>query len=175
MLITNSATYYQPQSGKDFVRDTMALNPWLITWCPSGPAAETTVRNKIAAILHNQTSASDVEQIMRLLYANHCAEGQQLYLSEQVRYARRDYHYTPVRGPTNVISYGGNPFLMARIVHNLVVAEEDGFDVVRWEEDRYLSPPAGAEVDMEEFIRQHPPTRRRMVYFTQTNDLRPEE
>jgi hypothetical protein len=153
----------------------MAINPWLITWHPSGAAEEARVRNKVAAILHNRTSRADVEQIMRLLYANHYAEGVQVYLSEQVRYARRDYQAKPVRNPINVFTYGNNPFLQARLVHNLVVVQEAGFDVMRWEEDVYRNPPAGAEVEIEEFIRQHPPTRRRMVYITQSNEMRREE
>jgi hypothetical protein len=146
------------------------MNPWLVTWEAMGDRLEMTIKNKIAAILPNQTSEKEVEKILYLLDANYSACSRlsdRIYVSEQVRFAKREYPNKALRLSWRLISCGGNPFLLARQVFNLTVSEDEGYQVLGWEETIY--PQLAPDQDLVEA--QRPFKRKRMMYSTRTNKI----
>src|SRR5436190_12913773 len=104
------------------------MNPWLLTWHPLGRLAVNTVPNLIAAVLPNRTASKQVGNIMLLLQAGYYANAglpERLYVSEQVRFSKRDYPYKVVKQDFEQYVCGGDPYLFARHVFNLKVSEED--------------------------------------------------
>jgi hypothetical protein len=150
------------------------LNPWLISWRASGERSERTIRNHIAAILPNKTSERDVERTMLLLYANYCAcpgLSDELYLWEQIRFARRDYPYKVVQHPFDQMVCGGNPFLEARMVFNLTFSsDEEGNEKLTWEENIYPALKPGVD-PVEHIDAARPFKRQQMTYSTQTRKI----
>ena len=146
-----------------------------MTWEPIGEKQAATIRNRIAAILPKQTSEREVIRTLYLLYANHLAcsgLSDSLYVSEQLRFAKRDYPYKAQRPLFPEISCGGNPYLFARPVYNLRVEEDkEGFQVLRWEQPIYPYPPRGASVSdwSDEIQRRRPFKLRRMVFCAKNN------
>jgi hypothetical protein len=153
------------------------MNPWLITWEPMGEREERTIKNRIAAILPNRTGEGNVIRAMYLLYANYSAcsgLSDYIYVSEQLRFARWQFPYKAVRYLFPEIHLGGNPFLYARPVRNLkIVEDEDGYQVVRWEE--IIFPTIDTSKNVDEQVRAARPfKRRRMAYLTRTNTIVPD-
>src|SRR5438132_12383122 len=119
----------------------MATNPWLITWeivNPNNPIP----KNLIAAMLHSQTSEGDVKRLMTFLY--HTEGG---YLSEQLRFAKRDYIEKPFRVDRFPrFQLGSSPFLYARHVRDFKVERtEDWDEIATWTERKLILPNDFAE------------------------------
>ncbi|MFL5340067.1 MAG: hypothetical protein ACJ8F7_07940 [Gemmataceae bacterium] len=150
------------------------MNPWLVTWEPMGAREAKLIRNRIAAILPNRTAERDIFRILELLYTNHSAcsgLSEDVYVAEQVRFAKRTFPYKAQRHFFPEITCGHNPFLFARPVFDLKVEEDaEGFQALRWEQPIY---PYGISVDNwdEEIKRRLPFKRKRMKYCTRTNTI----
>lgn len=146
------------------------MNPWLITWEQSRKS----IRNPIAAILHNTTSVGRVSQIMTFLHANHVALGNdRLYLSEQVKFGQRKDRCNVRVSQFNRIFSQESPLLFARHVYDLRSSVKgDGYEILTWEDGIY--PEVNQDTtDMEiarHFYRKkrRPRKRVRMVFDTET-------
>jgi hypothetical protein len=150
------------------------MNPWLITWEPTGKRAEKTIRNRIAAILPNRTGEEQVKKILHLLTANYWASSGlsgSVYISEQVACARGRHTFKAIRHFFPVIECGSNPFLLARHVYNLAVSKDDrGYEEVRWEEPVF--PAIDPNKDVHPQIEAaRPLKRKRMLCLTRSNFL----
>ena len=149
------------------------MNPWLITWEPSGERIAKTITNRIAAILPNRTSDKQVEKTLYLLQANYAAYSgwpDSLYISEQVRFAKRHYAYKAVWNGFEEITCGGNPFLFARRVFNLQVSEQDGYEVLIWQENIY--PNIDSTKDPIDQIKANRPFQKKwMTFSAKTNSI----
>jgi hypothetical protein len=157
------------------------MNPWLITWESMSKRASQGILNRIAAILPCQTSEREIKKILYLLLANHWAASgkpESVYVSEQVRFAKRDYPHKAQRHLFPEISCGGNPFLFARPVYDLTIEkDEEGFEVLRWQQLIYPYPPRGVSASdwVDEIERKRPFKRRRKVFNTKTNTITKEQ
>jgi hypothetical protein len=147
------------------------MNPWLVTWEPASNRAKNSVPNRIAAILPNQTSAEDVKRVLYLLLANyHACSGlsNSVYVSEQIRFAKREYPYKAVDLGFDRISCGGNPSLHARRVYDLKLMEQEGHQILQWEEPIY--PILNQSEDPYEQAKKKRPFPRRMLrYYSRDN------
>jgi hypothetical protein len=116
------------------------MNPILITWEPRNDWGKKQIQCPIAAIFHINTSEKDIERMMMLLHANYssCGADRQFCVSPYVSFAKRKYPckaYRYARLP--YIYCGDNPRLFARRVFDLTLADEGGFNELRWEENAY--------------------------------------
>jgi hypothetical protein len=149
------------------------LNPWLIRWYSTSNAIEGKIPNMIAAILPGQTSEKEVGKTMLLLLANYGARSafsKTLYVSEQVRFARRDYPYKVVNHGLGRMTCGHNLFLSAQKVCDLKLTAADDYQILTWEENIY--PVIQSEEDFEEQMAKARPFKRRQFTFdSRTNRI----
>ncbi len=106
------------------------MRAWLIKWGWAGDHAA--VANPIVTVMSARTSDKDVRKYVEQRYIEATAS-----LDEKLTYAR---HNQPQEPPYRAqverghISCGHNPWLEARVVDDLRVAEKDGNEVLNWTE-----------------------------------------
>jgi hypothetical protein len=150
------------------------MSPWLVTWKAMSERTERTIKNRIAAILPNRIGTKEIKRTLQLIYANYLAcsgLSDRIYISDQLRYAKYDCPYKATHIIYPQITCGADPYLRARHAFDLTIEEdEDGYEVVRWEENVY--PALDPKRETGEQIEEHLPfKRRRMMYSTRTNAI----
>jgi hypothetical protein len=123
------------------------LSAWQITWEWSGLHAEP--QNKIVEILNPRISSEQVRKVVDLLYEREAS------LSEKVarRLRRQEQPYKAefsiIQGVrwTGEIICGHNPWLLARLVDNLIIyTNADGTESASWSDN---TRPGGPSLDFE--------------------------
>ncbi len=113
------------------------MKAWLITWDWMGDAAA--VADEVAAILNPRYSGQRVASIVEFLYAKRNSTA-----SELAAYAGRAARnpYRSERHFSGGITCGHNPWLHARIVHDLSVSTivETGIETITWTEPPLYKP-----------------------------------
>jgi hypothetical protein len=149
------------------------MNPWLFRWHPMNPRIAKTIPNLIAAILPNRTGPAEVKKIMLLLHANYSARpglSENVYLSEQVRFAKRDFPYKVMNWFFPVYSCGGDPILIAQQVFDLQVFNHESGETLQWEENVYPKIRDGDDPS-EVLDAALSFKRKRLTYTTATNTI----
>jgi len=109
---------------------------WLVTWEWAGDHAKRA--DKVAAILNPRLGGERVRELVEFLYIFHTAS-----LSEKLsRAANRDQNPYPAKfGTLNGVAWEGeihcgpNPWLLARLVDDLIVErDQDGKERATWKE-----------------------------------------
>jgi len=109
------------------------LSAWLVTWEWSGSHAEQ--QNKVVEILNPRISSECVREIVELLYHREAS------LSEKVAWRLRKQpqpyaaEFPIIEGVrwTGQIICGHNPWLLARLVDNLIIhTADDAKEVASW-------------------------------------------
>jgi hypothetical protein len=149
------------------------MNAWLIIWHPLSERIKQTIKSRIAAILPSRTGEDQIQKVLQLLYANYSAcsgLSDDIYVSEQVRFAKRDYPAKAIRpGRFPILTCGGNPLLRARQVFNLSVSkDEEGYQVLRWEENVYPTLDPKKDI-LEQLDAALPFKRKRMMFAARRN------
>ena len=116
------------------------MNAWLLTW--DGTCQKITDDNRIIGIISSRRSDSFVAELVEFLYARNSSSASDMaYIANHQKQkpftAERTQIINDVPHGERIIC-GHNPWIYARKVKNLKITEEDGFEVVTWQEpDNY--------------------------------------
>ena len=151
------------------------MNAWIVTWHCLHEWHRKGVGNLIAAVLPGRTRPADVAKLVGLLYANYIATSslpEKLYVSEQVRFARKKQLYKPQCNGFGFITCHHNPYpiLLGRRAFDLKEHEIQGHEMLTWEEEcpADVDPTRDMGSQIGELL---PLKRKKMKFCARTNSM----